>query len=99
MGLTLGDDYGMGLDEPHNLDQARDALEAYTGPAQLEEYVRYGPPVAQHGPSYLMLWLAAGHSLAGLLPGWLEADGRHVVQLCHVPARRGMSVWVVGALH
>ena len=79
VGLTLGDDYGMGLDEPHNLDQALDALEAYTGPAQLEEYVRYGPPVAQHGPSYLMLWLAAGHSLAGILPGWLEADGRHVV--------------------
>jgi 4-amino-4-deoxy-L-arabinose transferase-like glycosyltransferase len=79
VGLAVGNDYGISTDEPANAVVGQNALKAYLGPTAHQTYLRAGPSIAHHGPSYFMLWSGLAPRLAAWLPGWQAADGRHFI--------------------
>lgn len=78
VGLALGNDFGVGADEALNSMVGGRALTAYRSPEGYRDYLGTGEILAQHGPSYFMLFTQAGRAVASVLPGWLPSDGRHL---------------------
>ncbi|HMK08644.1 MAG TPA: hypothetical protein VK449_06385, partial [Anaerolineales bacterium] len=73
--LLLGNDFGMSWDEKVNAQVGADALKVFAGSRQYFS----DAALADHGPVYFMLFAGAARQLTGLLPGWTEADFRHLV--------------------
>lgn len=79
IGLFIGDDYGMSVDEPDNDYVGRLAAAAYTSRRGHATYLLRGAEVAHHGPSYFMPWQAASRLLLRVVPGWHITDAHHLI--------------------
>lgn len=73
-GVVLGNDYGISWDEVPNADVGADALQVYVG----SDAYFSDPGLAEHGPVYFMIQSVSSTMIAGILPGWTVADGRHL---------------------
>lgn len=78
VGIWIGDDYGMSWDEQSNFVVGADASQAYLSPAQYEDYLQAGDPLAHHGPSYFMSFYITSKAIVAAFPDWHRADGRHL---------------------
>ena len=74
LGLVVGGDYGISIDEPAHVQYGQQTLEAYEGrPAAVQPTV----DPRQHGPFYSFVAYLGGSWVAGLRRGWILADGMH----------------------
>lgn len=74
IGLWVGRDYGMSVDEERNAGVGEAALEAYAG----SPTYFWQPSLADHGPAYFMLFSTTSKLVNRIAPGWSLADGRHL---------------------
>lgn len=79
IGVVIGDDFGMSVDEPDNSDVGRIAARALVDHHAFADYMESGPQIAHHGPGYFMVWEAASRLVVRLAPGWHITDGHHLV--------------------
>jgi hypothetical protein len=76
IGFHLADDFGMSVDEYANAEVGAAALDVYRG--RPGAYLSQGDSLSHHGPAYFMALSVASRLLAAVVPGWVEADGRHL---------------------
>lgn len=76
-GFLFANDYGISTDEPVNYKVGLDALRSYTSWQGYQDYMAQGEALAQHGPSYFMVYAAGAGFFAKLVPGWQIEDARH----------------------
>ncbi len=74
VGLWLGNDYGISLDEGANAETGEQALLAYGGSG---DYFSL-PALADHGPVYFMAFVSSSRIIHNLVPSWSVPDGRHL---------------------
>lgn len=79
IGVLVGDDYGMSVDEPDNAYVGGIAARALVSSRAHTEYLRRGVEIAHHGPSYFMVWEGGSQLLHRLAPGWHIADAHHLL--------------------
>ena len=77
VGVVLADDYGAEIDELTNARVGANALKSYWSPDAYRVYMSNGDPLAQHGPSYFMVFSAASQMWSRVFPGWRLTAGRH----------------------
>jgi hypothetical protein len=75
VGIVIVRDYGQSTDEDMNVYFARQTLQSYQHPDRPYQ----DPSREDKGPFYLMVWVAVGEFLGRVVPGWVFADGRHMV--------------------
>jgi hypothetical protein len=74
LGLWLGKDYGLSLDEGVNVETGEQALLAYRGSG---DYFSL-PALADHGPAYFIAFVTTSRLVHDILPSWGLPDGRHL---------------------
>jgi hypothetical protein len=74
VGVLVGRDYGLSVDEERNAGVGELALQAYTGsPIYFDQ-----PNLDEHGPAYFMLFAETSRLVDHISPQWTLADGRHL---------------------
>jgi hypothetical protein len=74
IGLWLGRDFGVSIDEPDHIQYGQETLQIYLGQRSPDQ-TSVDP--RQHGPVYSFLAYVGGNWVAGLRPGWGLNDGIH----------------------
>jgi hypothetical protein len=74
IGLTLGGDFGISIDEPRHEQYGLETLEIYSGQRIIDQ-TSVDP--REHGPFYSLLAYVGGSAVARLRPDWMLADGIH----------------------
>lgn len=74
VGLWVGRDYGLSVDEERNAGVGELALQAYTGSRIYFDQ----PSLDEHGPAYFMLFAQTSNLIDRISPQWTPADGRHL---------------------
>jgi len=74
LGLWLGGDYGVSIDEPNHIQYGKETLQIYLGQRSPDQ-TSVDP--RQHGPFYSFLAYVGGNWVAGLRQGWSLNDGIH----------------------
>ena len=75
IGIATVSDYGQSTDEQLNIYFAEQTLQSYDHPDQPYQ----DPTREDKGPFFLMVWVVVGEFLGRVVPGWVFADGRHMV--------------------
>jgi len=77
VGFLVARDYGAGFDARRNSIVGWNALQSYWSPVRYAAYLSDGEAVAQHGPSYFMVFSVTSRIWRRLFPGWHISDGRN----------------------
>jgi 4-amino-4-deoxy-L-arabinose transferase-like glycosyltransferase len=91
LGLIIGGDYGLSIDEPGHLAYARQTAEVYSGALPIE---KYSPDPGLNGPFYTLGAYEIGQVITRLRPGWLAVDGRHFAYYLALILATA-SVWIL----
>ncbi len=92
IGLRIGGDFGVSIDEPRHVRYGQETLQIYAGQGSVDQ-TSVDP--GQHGPFYSLVAYVGGNWVAGLRPGWGLNDGVHFMDyLAFVVAT--MCLWILG---
>jgi hypothetical protein len=91
IGLIIGGDFGVSIDEPRHEQYGRETLEIYSGQRGIDQ-TSVDP--REHGPFYSFLAYTAGSAVAQVRPGWYLADGIHFVDYLSFVLATGL-LWLL----